>query len=246
MPNDKPKYSNPPIQEAVFEIHFASPQPLPKESLELLKPVWQEAYPDQKIVEEKNVNLRFEPDGIKTEDQILGHRLVCRSSDGKRLVQLSGSFLAVNQLKPYLGWDESFRETIIQRVAELQKKIGPLPLRQVALRYINRIDIPEAPLVWEKWFQFSLPIPKLPGAKPPQFQMQFNLHIDDDCQLNISAIALQPANPSISSIILDIGVTWAGTPIEPAKLAEYMEKVHRPHRLAFEGYLNDNLRGLFY
>lgn len=246
MSIEKQKYNKPPIQEVVFEVHFALAQPLVKESLKLLQPVWQAAYPDQKIVDEKNVNVRLDPDGIKTEAQILGHRLVSRSSDGIRLVQLSGSFLAVNQLKPYLGWDESFRETIIQRVAEFQKALGPLPLRQVALRYINRIDIPEAPLVWEKWFQFSLPLPKLPGAKPPHFQMQFCSQIDDDCQLSVNAVALPLTNPGISSIILDIGVTWAGAPIEPGKLNEYMEKVHRPHRLAFEGYLNDNLRRLFY
>jgi uncharacterized protein (TIGR04255 family) len=246
MPNDKPKYTNPPIQEAVFEVHFAIDQPLSKETLEILQPVWQESYPVQKIVEEKNLNLRLDPDGIKTDQQILGHRLVCRSDDGKRLVQLSSSFLAVNQLKPYPGWDESFRETIVQRVNEFQKTVGPLSLRQVALRYINKIDIPEAPLVWEKWFQFSLPLPKLAGAEPPNFQMQFNLGIADECRLSVNAVALPQTQPKTSSIILDIGVAWTGTPIEPSKLNEYMEKVHRPHRLAFEGYLNDNLRSLFY
>ena len=250
MSTDKPKYSNPPIQEAVFEVHFVSAQPLAKESLKLLQPVWQAAYPDQKLVEEKNINVRLDPDGIKTEDQILGHRFVCRSSDGTRLVQLSGSFLAVNQLKPYLGWNESFREIIIQRAAEFQKTLGPLPFHQVALRYINRIDIPETPLVWEKWFQFNLPVPKLEGAEPPNFQMQFNSKIADGCQLNVNAVALPQAQPGaqsgISSIILDIGVTWTGTPVEPEKMSEYMEKVHRPHRLAFESYLNDNLRKLFY
>jgi uncharacterized protein (TIGR04255 family) len=96
MPNDKPKYTNPPIQEAVFEVHFAIDQPLSKETLEKLQPVWQKSYPVQKIVEEKNLNLRLDPDGVKTDQQILGHRLVCRSNDGKRLVQLSSSFLAVN------------------------------------------------------------------------------------------------------------------------------------------------------
>ncbi len=246
MSIEKLKYGNPPIQEAIFEVHFASAQPLAKESLKLLQPVWQAAYPDQKLVEEKNVNIRLNPDGIKTENQILGHRLVCRSSDGIRLVQLSGSFLAVNQLKPYLGWNESFRETIIQRIAEFEKTLGSLPLRQIALRYINRIDIPEAPLIWEKWFQFSLPLPKLPGSKPPHFQMQFNLQLEDDCQLNVNAVVLPPAKADTSSVLLDIAVIWTGAPIELKKLPEYMEKVHNPHRLAFEGYLNDNSRSLFH
>jgi uncharacterized protein (TIGR04255 family) len=240
---DRPKYNNSPIQEAVFEMYPS--QPLTKESLELLQPVWKESYPDQKVVEEKNIKIQFSPGGNKVNEQIIGNRLVCRSADGIRLVQLSSLFLAVNQLRPYRGWEESFRDTIKQRVDEFQRKLGPLKMRQVGLRYINKIDIPEVPLVWEKWFQFNLPLPQLAGTQPPQFQMQFNQRIAEECQLAITVVTLPPAQPGVSSLLLDIAVVWAGAPIEPDSLAEYMERVHSPHRLVFEGYLNDNLRRLF-
>jgi|SRR5580765_5747250 len=246
MPDEKPRYSKPPIQEAVFEVHYNLAQPLAKEAIESLKPVWTEAYPDQKTVEEKNFNLQLGPEGIKATEHKLGNKLFCRSSDGKRLVQLSSSLLAVNQLRPYPGWDESFRDTIQQRADEVQKQIGPLQFRQMALRYINRIDIPETPLVWEHWFQFGLPVPKMDGGQPPHFQMQFDMGIADGCRLTVNAVALPVQQREISTVILDIAVVWAGTPTDPSLLAEHMEKVHRPHRLAFESYLNDNLRALFY
>jgi uncharacterized protein (TIGR04255 family) len=246
MPDARPKYTKPPIQEAVFEVHYDLAQPLSKESIESLKPVWQEGYPDQKTVAEKNFKLELGPEGIKTSEYGLGNKLICRTTDGKRLVQLSSLLLAVNQLSPYPGWDESFRDTIQHRAEDVQKTIGPLPFRQVALRYINKIDIPEVPLIWENWFQFHLPLPKLEGAGPPRFQMQFDMGITDSCRLTVNAVAL-PATPSgTSSVILDIVVAWMGPPTDPRLLSEYMEKVHRPHRLAFEGYLNDNLRRLFY
>ena len=87
------KYHNPPIQEAVCEIHLDVQSPLPKERLELLKAVWAEVYPDQKWIDEKKVEFLISPEGLKTNESRLGHRLVCKSADGTRLVQASGSFL---------------------------------------------------------------------------------------------------------------------------------------------------------
>ena len=115
------------------------------------------AYPDQKISEEKNVELRMAPDGVRVEQTDLGRRLICRSSDGVRLVQLSGRFLAVNQLRPYGGWEEVFREIIIARFEEVHSRLGPFSVSRTNLRYINRIDLPQDPLVWSDWFNFSLP-----------------------------------------------------------------------------------------
>lgn len=246
MTEARPKYRNPPIQEAVFELHFDTPRSASKESLALLQPVWAADYPNQKIVEEKNVNFQLGPEGIKTEEQRLGHRLVCRSGDETRLVQVSSAFLAVNQLKPYLGWEESFRDTIQARAKEFQESCGPFRFRRVGLRYINRLDIPQSPLVWEDWFQLSLPVPKLPEAQPPNFQMQFAVGLTEGCRLAVAIAVLPLVQTGISSVIMDLDVVWEGAPLESTALGGCMEMVHRPHRLAFEGYLSEKLRRLFY
>src|SRR4051794_36488673 len=113
MPRSKFKYPNPPIQEAICEIHFSVQEPLPQEQLEQLKEVWAAEYPNQKLAEENSLKVEVGPERVQVDHNPMGHRLVCRSEDGTRLVQLSGRFLAVNQLRPYPGWEEGFRDAII-------------------------------------------------------------------------------------------------------------------------------------
>ena len=244
MVEDRRIYSKPPIQEAVCEIHFALDQPLDSGKQAQLQPTWRENYPHQKFVQEQQVTLHVSPEAVNTQARKSGSRLICRSEDGRRLVQLSGGFLAVNQLKPYPGWQEAFRSTILALSQEVQVVLGPIPFKGVVLRYINKIDVPQVPLVWEDWFKPSLPIPSLPNSHPRSLHMQFNVGLEHECALHIS-IASLPPTPDISPVILDLSVAWNGASTPTDYLRDHLERVHAPHRLAFEEYLSDNLRRLF-
>lgn len=247
MAESKIKYPNPPIQEAVCEVHFDTPQPFIKERLEQLKPVWAADYPDQKVVEEKNVELKVTPEGIKHKVQPLGHRLICRATDGKRLVQLTRNMLVVNQLKPYPGWHEAFRDLILQQVNVFVKNVGAHKVRRIGLRYIDKIDVPEHPVTWENWFKLNLPTPAVTGCKTEGFQIQLRNRLCDDCHLTMNFVTMPvKGTPPVSPVIFDFDVVWQGQPVEVAALAEILEKLHDPLGLAFEGYLTDKARGLFY
>src|SRR5262245_24540893 len=104
-------YRNPPIQEAICEIHYELSEQLAFGRIELFKPICSANYPYQKTVQEKRVDFHLSPEGLQTKEGNLGHRLICKSADGKRLVQLSGLFVVINQLSPYPGWEEMFRDT---------------------------------------------------------------------------------------------------------------------------------------
>lgn len=240
------KYPNPPIQETICEVHFDLAEPLPLQRIELLKNVWFAEYPQQKVVQERSVNFHLSPEGIQTKEGNLGHRLICKTADGKRLVQLSGLFFAANQLRPYPGWEEAFRDTILQRSQDLQKAIGPLKFKRVGLRYINRIDVPQVPLVWEEWFQIKLSVPKLSGSKQKEFQMQFRQELSESRRFIINLATLVSPDGKVSPVILDLDLIWEGSPGEPSELGRVLEHVHGPHRLAFEAYLSDKVRKLFY
>jgi uncharacterized protein (TIGR04255 family) len=239
------KYPNPPIQEVVCELHFAIGDPLSLSDIENLKGAWLNEYPDQTVSEEKTVQFQVDPGGMSIEERKVGHRLICKSSDGTRLVQLSGLFLAVNQLKPYPGWEEFFRDTILARAKDLKSAIRSLSFRQVGLRYINKIDIPESPLVWENWFQFSIPFPKIEGSALDGFQMHFEQRLPESCRLIVNSLAVTPKVEGSSAVILDLSVVWQGEPVEHAEVPEILERVHAPHRLAFESYITDKLRKIF-
>lgn len=239
------KYPNPPIQEAVCELHFDPPLVSDVEGLTTFRSVWADEYPNQKIVEEQHVEFQISQEDVKTERKPKGHRLICRSANGSRLVQLSGTFLAINHLKPYAGWKESFREDILLQASRFLEAAGDRKIRRVGLRYIDKIDIPEAPAVWENWFQFKLPVPPLPDGKTTGFQMQFRNDLPDGRRLVINVVTSPPSSPGTSSVVLDLDATWEGSPVEFPALAEILETVHTPLGSAFEGYLTDKVRQLF-
>ena len=238
-------YRNPPIQEAICEIHFELSEPLALGRIELLKPIWSAKYPDQKTVQEKRVDFHLSPEGLQTKEGNLGHRLICKYADGKRLVQLSGLFVAINQLTPYPGWEEMFRDTILDRFGDLQNALGLLGFKRVGLRYINRIDVPQVPLVWSDWFKIKLPTPSLPGFKQREWQMQFHQELTQDRRFIINLAALPPIEAKVSPVMLDLDLIWQGEPKEPTELPEILEHVHGPHRLVFEAYLSNKIRKLF-
>lgn len=244
MPRSNFKYAKPPIQEAICEIHFIVDDPLSSERIGQLKEVWETEYSEQKLNEEKDVKVEVGPDGVRVVENKMGHRLVCRSSDGLRLVQLSGRFLAVNQLRPYPGWEEGFRDTIMARAGEVQSRLGPFEIGRVGLRYINKIDVPQVPFVWEDWFNFRLPMPELEGAVGGPFQMRFEQQLKNHSNLIVNSVSLPSAGDS-TPVILDLDVVWTGKPAHAEKLLELLETVHAPHRLAFEAYMTDKLREQF-
>jgi uncharacterized protein (TIGR04255 family) len=244
MAADQRKYSNPPIQEAICEVHFAIEQPLALDKLEQLKGRWKSDYPNQSINEEKNIHLQMGAEGVRIDESKQGQRLICRTSDGTRLVQLSGRFVAINQLKPYPGWEEGYRDTILARVADVESEIGAMPIHRTGLRYINNIEIPENPVRWENWFNFALPFPKLEKSLLANFQMHFEQLLPDQCKLLVNCVSLPQTNEA-SFVILDLDVVWEGQPVKSAQLPDLLERVHAPHRLAFEAYITDKLRERF-
>jgi len=237
------KYKRPPIQEAVCEIHFKLPQPFDKEALLKLQPFWQELYPQQDVVAGRELELRLTLDKMDATQKESGHKLIMRSADGKNIAQLGPTFLAVNRVDPYLGWEESFRDTILQRFNEVQKVFPFEIIQRIGLRYINRIDFPESPLKWKDWFALALPVPE--ELQPVgEFQSHARSLLDHNllCDINLGTLPMPKKN--VTSVILDIDVNSLSE-IPAASLAEGLERVHVPHRQLFEAYLLDKTRKLF-
>jgi uncharacterized protein (TIGR04255 family) len=240
------RYGRPPIQEALCEVHFDGP-PLKLLDLQKLIPVWSaELSGEQRVIEEKNVNFNLGPNGIQFQEDKQGHRLICRSPDNMNLVQASGAFIVVNRLAPYPGWNEFFAATIMRRVAELQGALGERKIRRIGLRYINRIEVPQVPFVWSDWFAPSLTFPDHLRSGPSTFQAQLHKVLEAEIRLIINLSAVTPATPEGKTpVFIDLDVIWEGAPIEVTRIRDQLDRVHSPHRLAFEGYLTDKVRNLF-
>jgi len=238
------KYRNPPIQEAICEIHFERAQPLEPGDFKPLQAIWSQRYPQQQIVAEKSFQFEFSVERVDAQSKEAGHKLIARSDDGRRLVQLGPRFLAVNRLRPYVGWEEEFLPTILDRFNETQGALGVTALTRIGLRYINRIDIDQAPLNWSEWFAAPLPVPAAVPTRGGHFQSHFRQALDAETEAVLNFGILPPATFGLASIVLDIDVIWRGAAGTQA-LVELLGKVHQPHRSIFEGYLLDKTRRLF-
>ena len=245
LTRQRTKYERPPIQEAVCEIHFKSPQPLDKAALEKMQPHWKAQFPQQDIVTERRLELHFAVDKMESSQKEMGHKLIARSADGKNLAQLGPTFLAVNRLNPYLGWEESFRGMILERFHEVVAVFPFETVERVGLRYINKIDLPQRPLRWTEWLAVSPPVPEALRETGGDFQLLYRHALADglECQINFGTVP--PSAAEVTSVLLDIDVIWRGE-LPARDVKDGLEKVHRPHRELFEGYLLDKTRALFH
>jgi hypothetical protein len=76
--------------------------------------------------------------------------------------------------------------------------------------------------------------------------MQFHQELSADRRFVLKLAAQASPDGKVSPVILDLDLIWEGAPIEPGELRRVLEYVHGPHRLAFEAYLSDKVRKLFY
>ena len=239
----KPHYIHPPIMEAVCEIHFADERRTEEQLLQIV-PTWIEKYPNQQIVEEQSMQVEIGMLGATVKQAKLGKKLICKSLDGTRLVQLTGQMLAVNQLRPYMGWKEGFRDIILARWAEIQRELGVSAVRTIALRYINRIEIKQSPLRWDEWFNYPIPFPNVGGQPITNFQMGCCQALSETVKFTVNVTNAQNPEPDFTWVILDITVIMEDS-FPGDDLEQRLEMIHGPHSDAFELYIRDTLRSQF-
>jgi uncharacterized protein (TIGR04255 family) len=240
----KRRYLRPPIIEAVCEIHFALREPFTPEQIAKLEPVWKSSLPQIHINEEKGMTLLVGPDGVNVQQQTQGKRLVARSEDGTRLAQLSSQFLAVNQLKPYPGWSENFRDEIHLRLKEVTSHLPVDSVNQINLRYIDRLDFPQVPLQWSEWFTFCLPVPSSIPSAGGTAQFHLEQMLPEGLALSLHLVSVPPTAEGHTSVIYDNAIVWRGTaPL--TECANLLERVHEPHPRIFDDFLTRKSQELF-
>lgn len=240
----KRRYRQPPILEAVCEIHFELPARLTAEQIALLEPVWKPSLPNVQTNEEKGVEVLASLKGVEIKEHTHGRRLVARAEDGTRIAQLSGHFLAVNQLKPYPGWAEGFRDDIDVRLKEVCAYLPIERVKEINLRYIDRLDFPEPVLHWSDWLAFALPIPPSIPSTGGNAQFHYEQRLPSGLLLALHLISVPPAAEGHTSVMLDNISVWRGSaPVD--QCPELLEEVHEPHPRLFDDFLTPRSRELF-
>ena len=154
------RYQKPPLVEALCEVRFASPEghawdwTIPG----MLYQRIQARFPARK--ERHAIAFPIGAAQVEPPRHAI-ERLQFASPDGTMIVQVGPDLLAVNSLRPHLGWPE-LRDTFLGVLGAYCELAAPRALTMAAVRYINRVEIPLRPgFALEKYFAV---VPGLPGG----------------------------------------------------------------------------------
>lgn len=101
-------------------------------------------------------------------------RLQFESGDGNTIVQVGPDLLAVNSLRRHLGWPE-LRDLLFSVLVAYREIAAPPGIATVAVRYINRVEIPiQSDFALEKYFRVR---PGLPAGVPDEVS-SFLIHTE--------------------------------------------------------------------
>jgi uncharacterized protein (TIGR04255 family) len=140
-----------------------------------------------------------------------------RSPSENKIVQFRLDGFTFNKLKPYETWDV-FRDEARKHWDLYTRVANPLQVTRIALRYINRIDIP---LPMKDFKEYILTVPEIAPNLPQALSHFFMRLVIPNEKIQATAIITQtmdnPTETQKLPLILDIDV-WREAIYGPAQL----------------------------
>lgn len=196
-------YSNAPIMEAILDIQVESRKGLTLSSLAACQDSVLVEYPTKR--ELKSTTAHFET-GTKlatlATSEHIGYAYL--SPDGKQLFQVRMNGFTANRLAPYARWESFSQEA--RRLWNIYRELAkPVRITRLALRYINRIDIPTTPVELKDYFNTSPEVAQGLPQSMAGFFMQVLLPLEDEkAFVNIVETIVDPPHPGTVSVVLDL------------------------------------------
>jgi uncharacterized protein (TIGR04255 family) len=168
------------------------------------------------------------------------------SSDGRQIFQSLKDGFTLSRLAPYESW-EPFRDEARRLWSAYRASTRPHSVRRVAVRYINRIDLPTATADLKVYFRTSPEIsPDLP-QNLAGFFMRVALRLEDiKATALIQQGVMEPPQPGMVSIVLDIDLFRIDdVPQDDTEIWAYLEILRSQKNAIFEACITDPTRELF-
>ncbi len=240
------RYKIAPIREAIFDLRIDQLELNSIDQLEEIHKHIAESYPLKKkqinftgkIELKDNIELKNE-----SNSEVRGFLFSSQESNCQVQIRLDG--FTFNMLKPYSEWDDFSNEAF--RLWEIYNKfLKPKNVIRIALRYINKIDIPQ-PL--NSFQDYIVNMPPIPNCLPQTFR-NFFMQIDVPCNNDGTSVVLtetiENPTPSIVPFILDIDAYKIGKIDKDIdNLKREFNKLRDIKNNTFESCITDNSRNLF-
>ena len=197
---------NAPITEALIDFRVKARAGFRVEEFESLKELLSDRFPETGQERDLQVTLkviRGQPQPPVTQDPGLRGYLF-RTSDRKTIVQFRVDGFTFNRLRPYTRWEDIFPQAL--ELWDLYCSIAkPEVATRLAVRYINRIELPTGPVSMEKFLRAAPGIPPELPQTISSFLTRVTIH---DSETAIAAHVAQALEAGAAgkpvAVILDI------------------------------------------
>ena len=206
MPSTQPpslQLSNAPLVEAIIGISLIAPDELLPQ-LKAINATLPTPYPGTSEVLE--IQAKFE---IKLESETsaskrqVGWQFV--SEDKRQAYQARLTGFSFHRLAPYEDW-ETFQTSARKLWLKYRSAVGPIPVKQFSVRYINSIDLPAG----EEISDYLSVYPEIPKGLP-QSLSRYNLNLELPLPHRSDALLLirhtlnpyDKAKPDVVTILID-------------------------------------------
>ncbi len=236
-----------PITEALLDIRVSLSDAVNLDQLVAFQDCVRDRYPNKRDRKLWKGSLQFGTDGPQLSDKIGGtDGYFFSSSDGKNIVQCRLDGFTFNRLKPYDRW-ETFRDEALH-LWEVYKAIAqPTQIIRVALRYINRIEIP---VPFRDFKDYVLTGPEIAPGLPQGlagFFLQLRLPAADAATQIVVTETMEPITETRRlPFILDIDVfREAAYDVDEPASWEMLEELHDLKNDVFFKSITAKARELF-
>lgn len=241
-----PHYRNAPITEAIFDLRVTLPASTAIADLEAAYDRLGGSFPDMKIRKESTLRLETTGESWGGGFSSKPVKVLFQDEQGKRVVQFGLDGFTFNMLKPYSNW-EDFLEQARARWKTYIEVAKPVNIKRLALRYVNRIEIP---LPLKNFNEYLLTIPEIAGGLPQglaAFFMRLVIpHEDKQMQANIIQTMHDATEEGKLPLLFDIDV-YREILIEPDSpdLWDIMQKLREYKNRVFRESLTEKCKELF-
>lgn len=242
--NQSGQYSKPPLREALLDIQVELPAGFSLNTLEACHEKVALEYPKSNALPQTHARIEH-GNGVATSNtfQPMGFRFA--SADGLQLFQARRDGFTHNRLAPYQGW-EPFSQEARRLWAIYREVTTPQRLKRIAVRYINRFDIPGKHVDLKQYFRTSPEIaPDLPQDMDGFF-LQVTLPVKDaQAALTLTQTVVPSDQPDVVSIIFDLDLfRTEDIPSSEGELWDLFELFRDKKDAYFEACITDKTREL--
>lgn len=244
---DWPRFPNAPITEALLDIKAKLPAGVDLTRLATLQGAVKDLYPARRERSSWQGGFQVKPGELPEVFPPSGgpDGYLFTSKDGKQIVQARLDGFTFNRLKPYDKW-ESFRDEARQQWERYREIATPEIVSRVALRYINRIEIP---LPMKDFREYILTTPEI-APKVPQGLAGFfmRLVIPDEKSKCIAIVTqtMEDPNERVLPLIFDIDAFQeAALDVHGEEMWEALEQLREYKNEIFFNSITDRAKELF-